>query len=179
MPKFRTQYDEHKHYHCNCGKRTKDEFCLGYDDEGCQCLVKTGETDLYEYIQSHKDGCDLATILSRLDPTQVNAMMSTYDYDDLTKSPILNMTELPKNPGEMLNLMKMGQNLFDGLPVDIREAFNFSHEKFFSEIGTESFKNKIDFLNGQRMANMTIPQKAQSKKSKENTKEKGVKENGE
>ncbi|ALS03531.1 VP5 [Gokushovirus WZ-2015a] len=80
-------------------------------------------------------------------------MMSSYTYDDLLKSSVINMATMPKNPGEMLNMMKEAENLFNGLPVDLREAFNFSPEKFFSEIGTKSFETKIELLNAQRMPN--------------------------
>lgn len=161
---FRNVFSERKRFFCNHGNPEKDLFALGYDEDGCQCLKKVGKTNIYNEIQSHRDSCDLHQILSKLDPSQVNAMMSSYTYDDLLKSSVINMATMPKNPGEMLNMMKEAENLFNGLPVDLREAFNFSPEKFFSEIGTKSFETKIELLNAQRMpktassTNTTEPQ---------------------
>lgn len=140
--------------HCCAGSAEKVEYALGYDENGCQCLVPVGKSNFYAFVQSHKDSCDLHTILSRLDPNQVNGMLSSASFEDIRSSDIWDMSTLPKNPGEMLNLMKVSQNLFDGLPADVREAFNFSHQKFFSEIGTQSFKQKIDYLEQLRSKNV-------------------------
>jgi hypothetical protein len=40
---------------------------LNIDDNGCECLVCTGQTDLYAEIQSYREGCDLAMLLRNID----------------------------------------------------------------------------------------------------------------
>lgn len=113
-------------------------------DDGCEYLKEVGCYNLYERIQSHRESCDLNLILSELDPLQVNGMLSTFTYDDVLDSSFYDVSTLPKNPGEMLNLVKEGQQLFDGLPLEVRKEFNFSPNLFISSFGTDDFLKKIN-----------------------------------
>lgn len=123
----------------------EDTFQLSFDKyTGSPVLVKTGVINRYSQIQSFKDGCDLHTILSHLDPKQVNGLLNSYSVSDLEKSGILDLTSLPKNPGDMLNLVKKSQSLFDGLPLDFRQEFNFSVDKFISSYGSQEFIDICD-----------------------------------
>lgn len=147
---FPTQFNVYSHrarLHSASGSRYKKEFVLGIDENGCKCLKETGLTDMYAKIQSHRASCDLQMILSTLDPAQVNGAMSTYSFGDLLNSEIVDITKMPRNAGEYLNLMKQGQEMFAGLPLEVREEFNFSAEKFVSSFGTKDFKERIDKLN--------------------------------
>lgn len=150
--KFRTQYsvrfssNDERMYN-NVGSIYKDNYVLDYDEQGCQCLKCVGKSNIYDEIQSYRDSCDLSIILSRLDPMQVNGMMSTYSLDDLNNSSVVDVTQLPVNAGDMLNLVKRGNELFNGLPLEIRERFNFSANKFISSFGTDEFIDNINELN--------------------------------
>lgn len=62
---------------------------LNIDDNGCECLVCTGQTDLYAEIQSYREGCDLAMLLRNIDPTALNSMVSSFSADDLVNSGIV------------------------------------------------------------------------------------------
>lgn len=129
------------------GTKEKILYHLVYSDNGVKKLDVCGCTDLYAEIQSHRESTDLSIILSRLDPNQVSNMASSYSFNDLLESEIINVTQLPKNAGEMLNLVRSGQNLFDGLPIEVREMFNYSMEKFVSSFGSKEFAEKINYLN--------------------------------
>lgn len=151
MSNFKTVFsrfaDDHRRFRSRSGSSEKILYHLSYSNNGVQKLDVSGVTNLYADIQSHRESTDLAIILSRLDPYQVSNMISTYTFDDLLNSEIVDVTSLPKNAGDMLNLVREGQTLFNGLPIAIREEFNYSPEKFISSFGSKEFAEKINNLN--------------------------------
>lgn len=146
MMKFRTQYNNDVKPLSNSGSYLRPVYHLEYDEHGTETLVQIGVHDQYKEIQSYRDGCDLAMILSRLDKASVNGMMSTYQFDDILSGEVLDVFDFPKNPGEMLNLAKKGEQLFQGLPVEVREAFDFNSRNFISSFGTQRFADKMNEL---------------------------------
>ena len=58
-------------------------------------------------------------------------------------SGIIDYATMPKTLGSMFNLVQKGENLFNGLPEDIRREFNYSVKKFVSQFGTQSFNDII------------------------------------
>lgn len=144
--KFRTQYSNNVKPKTCHGSYLKKQCILAYDDRGLTTLQQTGVTDIYKQIQSHRDSCDLAIILSRLESSQVNGLMNTYQFDDILNSEVIDVFSFPKNPGEMLNLSKKGEELFKGLSPDIRAEFDFSPHKFISSFGSKEFMDKINNL---------------------------------
>lgn len=154
MLSFRTQYSNDVRPVSNAGSRMKKKFLLQYNDRGEQCLVEAGKHNLYEEIQSYRQSTDLAYILSRLDPEQVNGIVSE-DYSALLSSDVLDVTQLPTNLGDMLNLSKRGEQLFNSLPVQVREEFNFSLHNFLREFGTQNFMERIHRLNDKMYPNVS------------------------
>lgn len=147
MMQFRTQYSNDVRPVSPSGSYLRTRRALGVADDGSNCLEDVGVTNQYEEIQSHRESCDLALILSRLDPLEVNGMTSTYTFDDLASSDICDVCSMPKTAGEMLNLSKKGNELFSGLPDEIRKEFNYSSDMFIRSFGTKEFADKINALN--------------------------------
>ena len=146
---FRTALSPSVRYHSNPGSRFADRFVLSVNKEnGTQYLKKVGTTSIYDYIQSHRASCDMAILLANLDKSQVNGMINSFAVTDLFDAGIVDISSLPQNPGEMLNLVKEGESYFAGLPLEVRQEFNFSSHKFISEYGTKEFKDKIYKLAG-------------------------------
>lgn len=127
-----------------CGKRLKLEYALHIDDFGCQCLECTGQTDFYAMIQSYKDSTDLRTILANIDPNSLNSMVSTFSVDDLVNSGITDFSNSPTTLGGLFNLVKQGENMFNGLPENIRAEFNYSVKNFVQSFGTPHFNEIIN-----------------------------------
>lgn len=145
--KFRTQFEnDNSLIKTCCGDGIVDKFVLSVDKHGCSFLKKVGIHNLYDYIQSHRDSCDLNVLLGNLDSAQVNGLMSSFSLYDLLDSNIIDLTSLPTNLGEMHRLCVEGENYFNGLPIDIREQFNFSSHKFISEFGTPEFNERMNAL---------------------------------
>lgn len=121
------------------GDALKKTYMLNIDDDGCECLVCTGQTDLYAEIQSYREGCDLAMLLRNIDPNALNSMVSSFSADDLVNSGIVDYATMPTTLGGMFNLVQKGENLFNGLPEEIRAEFNYSVKNFVSQFGTADF----------------------------------------
>ena len=143
---YRTQFGLSDEIRSNPGNSVVDKFVLSTNDKGQKYLKKVGTTDIYDEIQSHRDSCDLNIILNNLDVNQVNGLVSSYSFSDFMDSDIFDMTSLPKTIGGMHNLVVEGEDYFSGLPLPVREAFNFSPSLFISKFGSTEFKDKIKEL---------------------------------
>lgn len=143
--KFRTQYNNNVRPIANAGNREVTLYVLKFNDRGEEKLFPNGKKSLYDMIQSHRQSTDLAYILSRLDPEQVKNMTGG-DYSAILASDVIDTTLLPTNMGEMLNLSKRGEQMFNSLPVELREEYNFSLYNFLKEYGSEKFFNRINGL---------------------------------
>ena len=154
---YRTQFGLSDEIRSNPGNSVVDKFVLSTNDQGQKYLKKVGTTDLYADIQSHRDSCDLNIILNNLDVNQVNGLVSSYSFSDFMDSDIFDMTSLPKTIGGMHNLVVEGEDYFSGLPLPVREAFNFSPSLFISKFGTQEFKDKIRELRTKYDSNFDRP----------------------
>lgn len=65
MPTFKTQFDPHDREAAVLGDPEKILYSAKFDEKGVMDLVETGRENLYEYIQSHKESCDIHVILER------------------------------------------------------------------------------------------------------------------
>lgn len=140
MPKFRTLYTDRKVVYINPGSPIKEEFQLRIVD-GTKTLVKTGESSLYEYIQSHADSVDLHKILERC------AMIDDYSLLNRMPSQFMDVTEMPKNLAEAYAAVQDAENFFDRMPVSIKEKYDNNFIQFLQDLGSENFKNNVsDFL---------------------------------
>lgn len=134
---FRTQFSEKVRYPSYPGNRIKPIYGLEVDKKGVTQLVVKGKEDLYDFIQSHKDSVDIHKILDRFQNGDLDALNKYQGY-------YLDITDAPKSLAEALNIVAKGRDLFNSLPVDVREKFNHNPEEFIAAIGTEEFKKALD-----------------------------------
>lgn len=138
---WRKRMDSKQEYVCPSGSGTVNTYMLNIDDHGCQCLVCTGQTDLYAQIQSYRESCDLAMLLRNIDPNSLNNMVSSFSVDDVVNSGIVDYAAMPTTLGGMFNLVQKGENLFNGLPEEVRKEFNYSVKNFVSKFGSPEFND--------------------------------------
>lgn len=133
---FRTAFNRgDKRYFADPGRGVRDKMSVVADQEGYRYLEKVGETDFYEYIQSHKDSVDLKQIIERCalsgDPTMLQRMQGTYgDYVGI--------------PGDLRSLehLKMGaEDAYNALSNEIKAKIGF--EEFLEGFSTQE---KFDAL---------------------------------
>lgn len=79
-------------------------------------LEQTGEVDIYEEIQSHRESCELTSILRRFANGETDVLSRTQGmYGDFTT--------FPRTYAELLNRLIDGKAMFESLPLEERQKF--------------------------------------------------------
>ena len=138
---FQTQYDRvgERGIPSAPGSGMKDTYKMHVDEDGKRELRKSGEYNLYAEIQSYKDSVSIDYILARFvngDETALSRAQGVYG----------DFTEMPTTQAELCQRIIDAENLFNQLPLDIREQYNFSPSEFFAQLDSEKTKNifKVD-----------------------------------
>lgn len=104
--------------------------------EGVQVLVKVEPVNRQEEIQSYAKSCDISNILNRFMNGEVELLnMKQGFYGDVSN--------MPTNYSEYFEKVSEAKEVFNGLPKDIKNAFDNNAEKFFSMYGSDEWKNII------------------------------------
>ncbi len=105
--------------------------------DGTIKLTEVDQIDIKAEINSHASTCDMAYILSRLklgDISVINQKVGAYG----------DFTVFPKTYAEMLQLVQAGEAAFDSLPLEVRSKFDNNVNKWFSQIGTDDWCEKMN-----------------------------------
>lgn len=130
-----TQYDRDR-FRSDPGCRCKPVYASGYDDAGRLVLSKTGEEDLYAFIQSHAESVDINVILAKYasgDASVLSRRQGVY----------ADFTEMPQTYAEMLNMVHSAEAAFDALPLEIRQKFDMSMSSWLASYGSEEWIDKM------------------------------------
>uniref|UniRef100_A0AAU8AWB9 Internal scaffolding protein n=1 Tax=Dulem virus 169 TaxID=3145646 RepID=A0AAU8AWB9_9VIRU len=134
---FRSFFDKvHPKFYTDVGSPVKDEFQLRVVDETLD-IVKTGQSNLYEYIQSHADSVDIHKILERC------AQVEDYSILQRMPSDFMDVTQAPSNLAEAYQAVKDSENYFAQLPKEIRSEFNNNFVDFIHNLGTSKFDSVV------------------------------------
>lgn len=123
---------------CSCGDRFVTTYKPHFENDGTMILKKSGRHDLYEEIQSHKASTDINTIIDRFTISGDESLFQVRQayYGDFS--------EMPKTYAEMFQRVVDAENLFNGLPANIKEQFNNNLSEFLSQFGSEKFMKVFD-----------------------------------
>ena len=135
---FDTQYTPHDRILANVGSPVKVLYRGKYDANGRVVLEKSGEENLYDYIQSFRDSVDLNVILARFANGEVDALSKAQGF-------YADVTDFPKNMAEALNRINQAEEMFKALPLETRQKFDCSFEQFLAQSGTEDWFSKMGF----------------------------------
>lgn len=150
--KFNTKYEPHTRVFCDPGSRIKQLYSPRYSENGTLDLVESGTEDLYSYIQSHKESCDIHAILERFVAGDETALSHAQGF-------YADMSDMPKTYMEVLNSVIAGEHAFDALPVEIKQQFGNSFAVWMSEMESPDFARKMGFEKAQSSeANLTPSQ---------------------
>lgn len=134
--KFRTQYDSRVPVYQEPGSPIKLVYSPRYDDNGVLDLVVTGQEDLYDYIQSHKESTDIHVLLERFANGEVDVLQRMQGfYGDVT--------DMPKTYAEVLNAVIIGEETFARLPVDVKQRFDNSFAVWLSSMDKPDFSERM------------------------------------
>lgn len=120
-------------------------------------LVEIGEENIHDYIQSQKELTDMSYILSRMAAGDTSVLAGEGMYGDFTT--------MPDTLAGMLQLQLDSNRLFDSLPFDVREKFDFDQNKFFAQSGTEDWFKKISSVLSDDVKNKIFPIKEEVSES--------------
>ena len=127
-----------KKFYSNPGCRKKPNYKAKKDEKGRIVVAETGTfDDIYTYIQSFADSVDINVLIAKFragDDTALNQRVGAY----------LDTTDIPNNYRDILNMKLETEQLFNSLPVDIKQKFNNNVDEFIMEVGKDGFTEKLN-----------------------------------
>lgn len=138
--KFRTMYDDFERVFSCSGSSEVPEYAPVFDESGVISLEKVGVLDLASYIDSFRESCDLNVILSRYangDTSVLSRRQGSY----------FDATQLPTSYAEMLQTVITAENEFNKLPLNVRERFDNSFQKWLSLMDRPDEFNRLMSIN--------------------------------
>ena len=99
-------------------------------------LQETGKKDLYGLIQSHKDSVDIHVLLAQYKNGDMEALNKVQGF-------FTDVTEMPKTYAETFQRLKDAEAQFLSLPVEVRDKFGHSFERFMSTSGTKEWYENL------------------------------------
>lgn len=114
------------------GSKKQKTYSMTVDLNGHKVLEETGEIDLYEKIQESLEETKIENIVRRAvggDAQALNVMHGVY----------ADVTDAPRTFAEMQQAVIYATEQFSRLPVEIREKFGHSPEKFVATYGTKEW----------------------------------------
>lgn len=97
-----------------------------------------GKEDIQEYIDSFEDSCRIENIVAR-------AMNGEPELLDQRKGFYGDFTDYPKTYAEMLDRVIQAQNIFENLPLEIRNRFNNDPVQFIAGMDEKDWFEKAGF----------------------------------
>lgn len=133
---FKTQYDACDRIFSNPGSPEHITYAGHYDEKGRVVLEESGRENLYDYIQSYAESCDIHVLMKRYANGDVDALSQKQGfYGDFL--------DFPKTYAEALNHMNEMERQFMALPVETREKFGNSFTEFLAASGEADFFDKL------------------------------------
>lgn len=133
---FKTQYDARDRVFTDPGSPEHITYSGHYDEKGRVVLEESGRENLYDYIQSYAESCDIHVLMKRYANGDVDALSQKQGfYGDFL--------DFPKTYAEALNHMNEMERQFMALPVETREKFGNSFTEFLAASGEADFLDKL------------------------------------
>ncbi|UPW41038.1 internal scaffolding protein [Sigmofec virus UA08Rod_5692] len=134
--KFKTQYDEHTRVNCDPGNPVKDVYSAFYDVDGVLKFEKSGQEDLYGFIQSHAESCDIHVILERFAAGETDVLSRAQGF-------YADTSDMPKTYMEVLNSVLAGEQAFAELPAEVKRQFGNSFSVWVASFDKPDFAEKM------------------------------------
>lgn len=133
---FKTQYDARDRVFTDPGSPEHITYAGHYDEKGRVVLEESGRENLYDYIQSYAESCDIHVLMKRYANGDVDALSQKQGfYGDFL--------DFPKTYAEALNHMNEMERQFMALPVETREKFGNSFTEFLAASGEADFLERL------------------------------------
>lgn len=158
MPKIYKPYEKQKTYFSPTGHNVVNIYELSSDINGHDILVKVGEKDNYEYIQSFAEESDINKIIKKLDHDPYKIEIEEIGITDISK--------MPENIGELNKLRKKIQKNWKEMKDEDKEIFgNFENymkgnidNNYIYKKEKEKLNNEIEALKKEKINAQHIQQ---------------------
>lgn len=133
---FKTQYDARERVFTDPGSPEHITYAGHYDEKGRVILEESGRENIYDFIQSHAESCDIHVLMKRYQNGDVEALSQKQGfYGDFL--------DFPKTYAEALNHMNEMERQFMALPVETREKFGNSFTEFLAASAEPDFLDRL------------------------------------
>lgn len=119
----------------SAGSPVKDKFIMEVTSKGYPSLRKTGVHNVYDEIQSYREGCDLAAILQSFG--NECPRFNPLDYEE-AEAFVNDFTDV-SSLGDLVNDGEAVKQFFNELPLEVRNCFDNSVHKFARDFSSERF----------------------------------------
>lgn len=121
------------------GSPVKDKFIMEVTSKGYPSLRKTGEHNLYDEIQSYREGCDLAAILQSFGNECPRFNPLGFEEAEGFVNDFSDMSSL----GDLVNDGEAVKQFFNELPLEVRNCFDNSVHKFARDFSSDGFVENL------------------------------------
>lgn len=133
---FKTQYDARDRVFTDPGSPVHITYAGHYDEKGRVVLEESGRDNIYDFIQSHAESCDIHVLMKRYQNGDFDALSQKQGfYGDFL--------DFPKTYAEALNHMNEMERQFMALPVETREKFGNSFTEFLAASAEPDFLDRL------------------------------------
>ena len=134
--KFYSLYNPPPKEFTPAGDHFLDIFQEEIDKDGKKELVHIGKTNVWDKIQEGKEATLIQNVLKA-------CAMGDYSMLKQQEPVYIDATTFPKTLMESQNIVLKAKQEFENMPKEVREKFDFSAEKYVSEMGTKEFFEKM------------------------------------
>lgn len=121
------------------GSPVKDKFIMEVTSKGYPSLRKTGEHNVYDEIQSYREGCDLAAILQSFGNECPRFNPLGFEEAEGFVNDFSNVSSL----GDLVNDGEAVKQFFNELPLEVRNCFDNSVHKFARDFTSDGFLESL------------------------------------
>lgn len=141
----------------NAGTEDVPAYVLGFKTDGGVYLKPNGTKPLYKQIQANKVNCDLSSVLEHCIHENQLAVTSLSDVE----SAIADFTSFKSYADIFTGVKHLGQ-IWNEMPLEVREQFNSSKASFISSIADTDFSERLSngYDNYYQAINMRLDSKS-------------------
>lgn len=137
---FRTILDPNPEIFSNPGTFEEEIWAMRLTETGEQEFYVKGKTNVYEKIQMFKDDCDLEQIIKRVMQTgDIGLMQKTQPF-------YAEFDDMPENIFEAHQKIKEAEEQFDKLPIEVKEKYGMSFDRFLADFGSENWLKNMGMI---------------------------------
>lgn len=128
---YKLPYGEHERKYSPTGNGKENTYGYERNAYGRKVLVKTGERNAYEEIQAQLEETKIENIMARALAGDNSVFRPDGIYTDTSI--------LPHSMIESMQRIQDLENMWGGLPTDLRRKYNFNVEDFIAASGTKEW----------------------------------------